>query len=235
MEEPDGEAEPGRPAPEPAEPGPEPGGPGARAKRASVSERRISIASRREAAAATRAEARRLAPARAEPVELRDEIAAAKAAAARAVCVVPRTMIGVIGDTNAGKTMFLNAVLGRRLLPSAAMSSTSVFTHVVLDQTHDGEPELHVPLQVSASGADPVRQAMRDLNDRIRADVNAEEITEAFLKCPAEGSLAALSDGTVHFVDVPGHNETSTRPLRSASAWSRASATACSSWSSTTR
>ncbi|CAK9086615.1 unnamed protein product [Durusdinium trenchii] len=119
-------------------------------------------------------------------------------------------MIGIIGDSNTGKSTLLNTLLGQRLLPTSYKSCTSAITSVQLVEGLQ-EPELSFvwkePEQVC--GRKEVLNRIKSLNEEIR-ESGSKDVVDLRITCQPTSRLYDLGicDGSLRLVDMPGQDET---------------------------
>eukprot|EP00913_Durusdinium_trenchii_P004758 g4418.t1 len=96
-------------------------------------------------------------------------------------------MIGIIGDSNTGKSTLLNTLLGQRLLPTSYKSCTSAITSVQLE----------------------VLNRIKSLNEEIR-ESGSKDVVDLRITCQPTSRLYDLGicDGSLRLVDMPGQDET---------------------------
>eukprot|EP00439_Symbiodinium_sp_Y106_P056738 s1135_g7.t7 len=123
--------------------------------------------------------------------------------------VVP-IMIGIIGDSNTGKSTLLNALLGQKLLPTSYKSCTSAITNVQLLKSE--QPKL----SYQWNGAEEVVEGRREILARIKSlneqvrERESKHILDLCVACSPIDSLvsAGICDGSLRLVDMPGQDET---------------------------
>lgn len=119
-------------------------------------------------------------------------------------------MIGIIGDSNTGKSTLLNALLGQRLLPTSYKSCTSAITSVRL--VNSGDPELSFHWKDAAetvTGRKEVISRIKTLNEEIR-ESGSRSVVDLRISCSPQSRLHDLGicDGSLRLVDMPGQDET---------------------------
>ncbi|CAJ1389541.1 unnamed protein product [Effrenium voratum] len=120
-------------------------------------------------------------------------------------------MIGIVGDSNTGKSTLLNALLGHRLLPTSYKSCTSAVTSVRL--VADGEPTLSFRWKGKGEhvrGRKEVLSRIKALNEEIRESADAKAVVDLCVSCQPSSALRDLKicDGSLRLVDMPGQDET---------------------------
>ena len=119
-------------------------------------------------------------------------------------------MIGIIGDSNTGKSTLLNALLGQRLLPTSYKSCTSAITSVRL--VDSGEAQLSFNwknIDETIVGRKEVVNRIKSLNEEIRESAS-KEVVDLRVECQPSSKLFDLGicDGSLRLVDMPGQDET---------------------------
>lgn len=121
--------------------------------------------------------------------------------------------IATIGDSNSGKSTLWNALLGQKVLPTAAKCSTAVLTHMTLVNAYRETPLMITQGGDVVEGVKEVNKAIRAINDSAREKETF--IRDVAIRTGARGeSLQVLNDGTLKFIDVPGHTEVRHEGLR---------------------
>lgn len=119
-------------------------------------------------------------------------------------------MIGIIGDSNTGKSTLLNALLGQRLLPTSYKSCTSAITSVRLVDSGDPELAFHWKDAVEmVTGRKEVISRIKALNEEIR-ESGSRNVVDLRISCRPQSRLHDLGicDGSLRLVDMPGQDET---------------------------
>lgn len=119
-------------------------------------------------------------------------------------------MIGIIGDSNTGKSTLLNALLGQHLLPTSYKSCTSAITSVRLVDSGDPELAFHWKDAVEmVTGRKEVIGRIKTLNEEIR-ESGSRNVVDLRISCRPQSRLHDLGicDGSLRLVDMPGQDET---------------------------
>jgi len=114
-------------------------------------------------------------------------------------------MIGVLGNSNAGKSTLINAIIGEKLLPTASKCCTSVITNV--SYVKIGESILTKSDGSTYRGKKSIRDEIKRLNSQAR---NSDEPpVDVSLSCDPKKHVGDRipRDGRVKLVDLPGANE----------------------------
>lgn len=126
-------------------------------------------------------------------------------------------IVGVVGDTNSGKSTFLNVLIGQKVLAAKFQSETALLTYIVPSMAHQDDPAAVFNGGEPVVGAENIRKRIRERNQSIRLEhseiESAEmEVETVCIMAPMLESLRILCadiDGPpfVKFIDMPGANE----------------------------
>jgi hypothetical protein len=105
----------------------------------------------------------------------------------------------VVGDFNRGKSTFVNALLGRQVLPVKATSATAVITEVRFGEVAGARLWKHG--QAEAETIDPL-----ELISKITVDTNHPDQANPYTKAEVTWPLELCRDGVV-LIDSPGLND----------------------------
>ncbi|KAI0824019.1 hypothetical protein BC628DRAFT_1323524 [Trametes gibbosa] len=126
----------------------------------------------------------------------------------------------VTGDLNAGKSTFVNALLGRDIMPVDQQPCTTAFCEVHDASENDGKEELHIVKEgVTYSVADEstfTRASLSDLDAIVSENENDSQILKVYLADPRDPQASLLSNGIVDIslIDAPGLNRDNTHTTR---------------------
>ncbi|CDO72164.1 hypothetical protein BN946_scf184970.g16 [Trametes cinnabarina] len=126
----------------------------------------------------------------------------------------------VTGDLNAGKSTFVNALLGREIMPVDQQPCTTAFCEVHDATENDGKEELHilkegVPYSVTDESTF-TRASLADLDAIVSENENDSQVLKVYLRDPRDPQASLLSNGIVDIslIDAPGLNRDNTHTTR---------------------
>ncbi|OSD02381.1 hypothetical protein PYCCODRAFT_1367667 [Trametes coccinea BRFM310] len=126
----------------------------------------------------------------------------------------------VTGDLNAGKSTFVNALLGREIMPVDQQPCTTAFCEVHDATENDGKEELHilkegVPYSVTDESTF-TRASLADLDSIVSENENDSQVLKVYLRDPRDPQASLLSNGIVDIslIDAPGLNRDNTHTTR---------------------
>ncbi|KAI0629816.1 hypothetical protein C8Q77DRAFT_1201214 [Trametes polyzona] len=126
----------------------------------------------------------------------------------------------VTGDLNAGKSTFVNALLGREVMPVDQQPCTTAFCEVHDAAENDGKEELHILKEgVTYSAHDEntfTRADLSDLDAIVSENENDSQVLKVYLRDPRDPQASLLSNGIVDIslIDAPGLNRDNTHTTR---------------------
>ena len=123
----------------------------------------------------------------------------------------------VTGDLNAGKSTFVNAILGRPVMPVDQQPCTTAFCEVHDAAEIDGIEEVHVVKEgVAYDLSDEstfTRASLSDLDEIVSENENGQQILKVYLSDPRSPAPSFLHNGAVDIslIDAPGLNRDSVK------------------------
>lgn len=123
----------------------------------------------------------------------------------------------VTGDLNAGKSTFVNAILGRNVMPVDQQPCTTAFCEVHDARDNDGKEELHILKEgVSYDISDDstfTRAKVSDLEQFVSENENEQQMLKVYLSDARPSTESLLSNGVVDIslIDAPGLNRDSVK------------------------
>ena len=123
----------------------------------------------------------------------------------------------VTGDLNAGKSTFVNAIVGRPVMPVDQQPCTTAFCEVHDAAEIGGVEEVHVVKEgVAYDLSDDstfTRANLEDLEDIISENENGQQILKVYLSDPRSPAPSFLHNGVVNIslIDAPGLNRDSVK------------------------
>ena len=123
----------------------------------------------------------------------------------------------VTGDLNAGKSTFVNALLGREVMPVDQQPCTTAFCEVHDAAENDGVEEVHVVKDGASYNAQDqstfTRAKLSDLENIISENENSEKILKLYLQDARNPDDSLLNNGIVDIslIDAPGLNRDSVK------------------------
>ena len=123
----------------------------------------------------------------------------------------------VTGDLNAGKSTFVNAILGRSVMPADQQPCTTAFCEVHDAAEIGGVEEVHL---VKAGGTYDLsdestftRASLSDLDGIVSENENGQQILKVYLSDPRSPAPSFLHNGAVDIslIDAPGLNRDSVK------------------------
>ena len=126
----------------------------------------------------------------------------------------------VTGDLNAGKSTFVNALLGREIMPVDQQPCTTAFCEVHDATENDGKEEVHI-LKDGATYSTKdettfTRASLSDLDAIVSENENESQVLKVYLADPRDPQASLLSNGVVDIslIDAPGLNRDNTHTTR---------------------
>jgi hypothetical protein len=113
----------------------------------------------------------------------------------------------VLGDFRRGKSTFINALLGEKVLPSFAYPTTATVNEVKYDATRRA---VLFPLPADGSRAEPFEIPIEDLERHVTIDDDDPDKPNPYAKAEVYWPLELCRNG-VELVDSPGLNEDAVR------------------------
>ncbi|EIW52373.1 mitofusin [Trametes versicolor FP-101664 SS1] len=126
----------------------------------------------------------------------------------------------VTGDLNAGKSTFVNALLGREVMPVDQQPCTTAFCEVHDASENGGKEELHVLKEGASYSVDDestfTRADLTDLDAIVSENENDSQVLKVYLTDPRDPQASLLSNGIVDIslIDAPGLNRDNTHTTR---------------------
>lgn len=123
----------------------------------------------------------------------------------------------VTGDLNAGKSTFVNAILGRLVMPVDQQPCTTAFCEVHDAVEVGGVEEVHVVKEgVTYDLSDEstfTRASLSDLEEVVSENENGQQILKIYLSDPRSPAPSFLHNGVVNIslIDAPGLNRDSVK------------------------
>jgi mitofusin len=123
----------------------------------------------------------------------------------------------VTGDLNAGKSTFVNAILGRSVMPVDQQPCTTAFCEVHDAAEIGGVEEIHVVKEgVTYDLSDEstfTRTSLSDLDEIVSENENGQQILKVYLSDPRSPAPSFLHNGVVDIslIDAPGLNRDSVK------------------------
>ena len=123
----------------------------------------------------------------------------------------------VTGDLNAGKSTFVNAILGRPVMPVDQQPCTTAFCEVHDAAEIGGVEEVHVVKEgVAYDLSDEstfTRASLSDLDEIVSENENGQQILKVYLSDPRSPAPSFLHNGVVDIslIDAPGLNRDSVK------------------------
>ena len=123
----------------------------------------------------------------------------------------------VTGDLNAGKSTFVNAILGRPVMPVDQQPCTTAFCEVHDAAEIGGVEEIHVVKEgVTYDLSDEstfTRSSLSDLDEIVSENENSQQILKVYLSDPRSPAPSFLHNGVVNIslIDAPGLNRDSVK------------------------
>ena len=123
----------------------------------------------------------------------------------------------VTGDLNAGKSTFVNAILGRSVMPVDQQPCTTAFCEVHDAAEIGGVEEVHVVKEgVTYDLSDEstfARASLSDLDEIVSENENGQQILKVYLSDPRSPAPSFLHNGVVDIslIDAPGLNRDSVK------------------------
>ena len=123
----------------------------------------------------------------------------------------------VTGDLNAGKSTFVNAILGRSVMPVDQQPCTTAFCEVHDATEIGGVEEVHVVKDgITYDLSDEstfTRAGLSDLEEIVSENENGEQILKVYLSDPRSPASSFLHNGVVNIslIDAPGLNRDSVK------------------------
>lgn len=123
----------------------------------------------------------------------------------------------ITGDLNAGKSTFVNAILGRPVMPVDQQPCTTAFCEVHDAAEIGGVEELHLVKEgVTYDLSDEstfTRASLSDLDEIISENENCQQILKVYLSDPRSPASSFLHNGVVNIslIDAPGLNRDSVK------------------------
>ncbi|KAF9781706.1 hypothetical protein BJ322DRAFT_1213035 [Thelephora terrestris] len=123
----------------------------------------------------------------------------------------------VTGDLNAGKSTFVNAILGRPVMPVDQQPCTTAFCEVHDAAEIGGAEEVHIVKEgVTYDLSDEstfTRSSLSDLDDIVSENENGQQILKVYLADPRSPAPSFLHNGVVDIslIDAPGLNRDSVK------------------------
>lgn len=121
----------------------------------------------------------------------------------------------VTGDLNAGKSTFVNALLGREVMPVDQQPCTTAFCEVHDAAENNGKEELHILKEgVSYSKDDEstfTRADLSELESFVSENENVQQMLKVYLSDGRSSTQSLLNNGVVDIslIDAPGLNRDS--------------------------
>ncbi|TBU38864.1 hypothetical protein BD309DRAFT_929950 [Dichomitus squalens] len=126
----------------------------------------------------------------------------------------------VTGDLNAGKSTFVNALLGREIMPVDQQPCTTAFCEVHDARENDGKEEVHILKEGATYSAQDestfTRASLSDLDAIVSENENDSQVLKIYLADPRDPQASLLSNGVVDIslIDAPGLNRDNTHTTR---------------------
>ncbi|KAI1786854.1 hypothetical protein LXA43DRAFT_1098803 [Ganoderma leucocontextum] len=126
----------------------------------------------------------------------------------------------VTGDLNAGKSTFVNALLGREIMPVDQQPCTTAFCEVHDATENDGKEEIHILKEGATYSAKDettfTRASLSDLDAIVSENENESQVLKVYLVDPRDPQASLLSNGIVDIslIDAPGLNRDNTHTTR---------------------
>ena len=123
----------------------------------------------------------------------------------------------VTGDLNAGKSTFVNAILGRPVMPVDQQPCTTAFCEVHDATEIGGVEEIHIVKEgVTYDLSDEstfTRASLSDLEEIVSGNENGQQILKVYLCDPRSPAPSLLHNGVVNIslIDAPGLNRDSVK------------------------
>jgi len=123
----------------------------------------------------------------------------------------------VTGDLNAGKSTFVNAILGRPVMPADQQPCTTAFCEVHDAAEIGGVEEVHVVKEgITYDLSDEstfTRATLSDLDEIVSENENGQQIFKVYLSDPRSPASSFLHNGVVDIslIDAPGLNRDSVK------------------------
>ena len=123
----------------------------------------------------------------------------------------------VTGDLNAGKSTFVNAILGRPVMPVDQQPCTTAFCEVHDAAEIGGAEEVHVVKDGVAydlsNESTFTRASLSDLDEIVSENENGQQILKVYLSDPRSPAPSFLHNGVVDIslIDAPGLNRDSVK------------------------
>ena len=123
----------------------------------------------------------------------------------------------VTGDLNAGKSTFVNAILGRPVMPVDQQPCTTAFCEVHDATEIGGVEQVHVVKEgVTYDLSDEstfTRASLSDLEEIVSENENGQQILKVYLSDPRSPAPSFLHNGVVNIslIDAPGLNRDSVK------------------------
>lgn len=121
----------------------------------------------------------------------------------------------VTGDLNAGKSTFVNAILGRPVMPIDQQPCTTAFCEVHNAIENGGQEEVHIIKEEVTYDLDDestfTRTSISDLENFISENGNEKQVLKVYLSDPRSPAQSLLHNGVVDIslIDAPGLNRDS--------------------------
>jgi len=121
----------------------------------------------------------------------------------------------VTGDLNAGKSTFVNAILGRAIMPVDQQPCTTAFCEVHDAAENGGVEEVHVIKEGATYDLDDettfARTTIADLENFVSENENEKQVLKVYLADPHSPAQSLLHNGVVDIslIDAPGLNRDS--------------------------
>ena len=123
----------------------------------------------------------------------------------------------VTGDLNAGKSTFVNAILGRPVMPVDQQPCTTAFCEVHDAAEISGVEEVHVVKEGATYDLSDestfTRASLSDLEEIVSENENSQQVLKVYLSDPRSPAPSFLHNGVVDIslIDAPGLNRDSVK------------------------